>query len=40
MPLSYPIFLEPFFLVSVAAAFLVGAAFGGAAALTFWGRQE
>lgn len=40
MLLSYPVFLEPFFLVSVAAAFFVGVAFGGAAALTFLGRQE
>lgn len=38
MLLSYPAFLEPLFLVAVTASFLVGAAFGGAVALTLQGR--
>lgn len=40
MFLSYPAFLEPPFLIAVTAtfSFLVGAAFGGAVALTLQGR--
>lgn len=31
MLLTFPPFLEPFYLISIAAAFLIGAAVGGAA---------
>lgn len=39
MLLTSPAFLESFFLASIAIAFAVGAAMGGAAALTMRGRK-
>ena len=39
MLLTHPVFLEPFFLTSIAIVFAVGAVMGGAAALTMRGRK-